>query len=87
MGEIYTKLRPTLTAAGAESDVNPAANGAKPDRSHRFLLLRPLDHFKKKWRVASFGESPSDTHSRSASTIYYGVTAILQPTTITTRKK
>ena len=38
-------------------------------------------------RVTSFGESPSDTHSRSDSTIHYGVTAILQPTTIATRKK
>ena len=32
--------------------------------------------------MASFGESPSDTHSRSDSTIHYGVTAMLQPTTI-----
>ena len=35
----------------------------------------------------NFGESPSDTHSRSDSTIHYCVTALLQPTTIATRKK
>ena len=35
--------------------------------------------------MASFGAHPSDTHSRSDSTIHYGVTAILQPTTIATQ--
>ena len=52
--------------------------------------LNCLDHSttsKRNSHVASFGESPSDTHSRSDSTIHYGVTALLQPTTIATRKK
>ena len=46
---------------------------------------RPL--LKRNGLVASFGVHPSDTESGSDSTIHYGVTAILQPTTIATRKK
>ena len=50
-------------------------------------LLRSLDHSKRNGHVASFGASPSVTYSASDSTIQYGVTAILQPTTIATWEK
>ena len=42
---------------------------------------------KRNGLVASFGVHPSDMDSGSDSSIHYGVTAILQPTTIATWKK
>ena len=88
-GDITPNIFLAHAPAGAESDLNAAA--AAPSQTE-VTDLNCSDHstprpLQKKWRVASFGESPSDTHSRSDSTIHHGVTAILQPTTIATRKK
>ena len=73
--------------AGAESDLNAAAAAPSQTEVTDLNCSDQSTTSKKKRRVASFVESPSDTHSRSDSTIHYGVTAILQPTTIATQKK
>ena len=84
---IYIKHHSHSSPTGAESDSNPMA--AAPSQTE---ITDPncSDHSttsKKNGRVASFSAHPSDTDSGSDSTIHYGVTAILQPTTIVTRKK
>ena len=56
-------------------------------RKSPILTVRTTRPLQRNGRVASFGEFPSDTYSRSDSTIHYGVTALLQPTTIATQKK
>ena len=65
------------TPAGAESDLN--ATAAAPSQTEvTDLNCSEYSTTSKKWRAASFVESPSDTHSRSDSTIHYGVTGLLQ---------
>ena len=82
-----TKNHSHSSPAGADSDSNPTA--AAPSQTE-ITDLNCSDHAttsKRNGLVASFGAHPSDTDSGSDSTIHYDVTAILQPTTIATRKK
>ena len=79
---IITKYFVTHTPAGAESDLKRYGERRLARRKSPVLTAqttRPLqkEERRRNGRVASFGESPSDTHSRSDSTIHYGVTAIL----------
>ena len=86
-GEIYTKHHSHSSPAGAESDSNPTAAAHSQTE---ITDLNRSDHSttskKRNGRVASFSAHPSDTDSGSDSTIHYGVTAIVQPTSIATRK-
>ena len=86
--EIYTKLF-TLTPTGTESDSNPAGNGASIPSQAEVTDFNSSDFSttKTKNRVASFGALPSDTRSGSDSTMHYGVTTILEPTSKANRKK
>ena len=50
VGEIYTKLCLTLTTAGAESDLNPPANGAWPDAGKSpMLTAQTTQPLQEKW--------------------------------------
>ena len=82
----YTKHHSHSTPAGAESDSNPTAVAPSQIEITDFDRSDYSTTSKRNGRVASFSAHPSDTDSGSDSTIHYGVTAILQPTTIATRK-
>ena len=86
-GRYIPKNHSLSSPDGAEPDSNPTAAAlCQTDVTD----LNCSDHstISKEmvsWRA--FGVHPSDTDSGSDSTIHYVVAAILQPTTIATRKK